>query len=475
MWRGLAVVAAALLVSLTLHAGVATAQVTTTIIADTANGTGAGQVNYAGDNWSPCTGCLAGSLDNSYHFTYDRGAVATIRFTGTDISIQGVGHPNGGIASVAIDGGQPTLVDTYAPVPTSIVLLHATNLQTEFHTATIVNTGQHSTRSPSTFVAFDLAVVGTDAGAPLPAGFRSGLPWLSGTWANLLQAPSVTDAFCQSRGTPCDLANVFVARNSWASIVEPSFAQLNYANWPGRLVITVPPFPEGQGNTLATCATGAYDAYWRTFGNTLNTTGRQNSIIRLAWEANGNWYEWSATDPTAYINCFRHIVTAIRSTATPDPTISWAINAHYSQNPPSHNPLDIYPGDAWVDVVSIDNYDQYPASHTYAEFTSQANAQGGITWLYNFARSHGKKFAVSEWGVSSGNGANGGGDNPDFISWMYDWFRARAGGGTFLDEMYFNVCSPGNVGSNLNASPTATCVFLNPKAAVRYRELWSRI
>jgi len=451
--------------------GMATAQITTSVIEDTNVGTGLGPVNYVGD-WSVCTGCPPTTEDNSYHFSYDRGATASIRFSGTEVAIYGVGHPNGGIASVSIDGGAPTMVDTYAPVPTSLLLYRAAPLDVQLHTATITNTGRHGTSSPSTLVAFDRMVIGTDAGATPPLGFRSGLPWLSGIWANALMVPSVTDAFCDTRGTPCDLAHTYVARNSWANIVEPSFAETNYAGWPGRLVITVPPFPEGQGNSLATCATGAYDSYWRTFGNTLNTTGRQNSIIRLAWEANGDWYEWSATNPTAYINCWRHIADAINSTATPNPLLSWTLNAHYSQNPPSHNPLDIYPGDQWVDIIGLDDYDHYPPSRTFDEFTAQANAQGGITWLYNFARSHGKLFGVGEWGVAPGSGTNGGGDNANFITWMNDWFRARAGQGTFYYEMYFNVCTPSNVGSNLYGPLSPTCAYRNPAAAARYTALW---
>lgn len=70
-----------------------------------------------------------------------------------------------------------------------------------------------------------------------------------------------------------------------------------FATWPGRLIIGASPFPENIGASNATCATGAYVSYWRYFGNTLNAFGRQNSIIRLAWEANGNWFPWSA--PTA--------------------------------------------------------------------------------------------------------------------------------------------------------------------------------
>lgn len=68
------------------------------------------------------------------------------------------------------------------------------------------------------------------------------------------------------------------------------------------------------------------------------------------------------------------------------PIISWSLNAHYSQNPPSHNAIDIYPGDAWVDDGGLDAYDNWPASRTKEQFDAQANAVGGLPYWYNFAR-----------------------------------------------------------------------------------------
>jgi hypothetical protein len=297
-----------------------------------------------------------------------------------------------------------------------------------------------------------------------------GEPWLSGANGDPLITPVDVDAFCAFRGNLCDVAQVYVARDSWQTIVGQSFIYSNFAGWPGKLVISVPPFPE-TGASLQTCATGAYDNNWRQFGQTLNATGRQNSIVRLAWEANGNWYPWSGTDPTAYVNCYRHVVDATRSTANPDPQFDWTINSHYSQNPPSHNPLDLYPGDQWVDIVSIDAYDQYPPSHTLDQFNAQANATGGITWLYDFARSHGKLFGVPEWGVASGAGENGGDDNANYIQFMRDWMVARAGHGMYY-ESYFNNCETHNVGSTIDRPTGPHCLYQNTTAASRYAQLW---
>jgi hypothetical protein len=459
------VIAAGTLLGVT---GTALAQSTTTI-EDTSVGSGLNQVAYQG-SWFACTVCPPPTANNSYRYSTAGGAQATIRFNGTAISIYGVKDPSGGQASISVDGGTPVVVDTFAATCAAALLRTISGLTAADHTAVILNRGQRGSPGTGTVVAFDRAVV-TAAENETPLGFRSGLPWLSGAFGGPNQVPATNDAFCAYRGAPCDLAHVFLARNSWAAIVQPSFAETNYQGWPGRLLISAPLFPENAGASLTTCATGAYDANWRTFGNTLNSSGRQNSIIRLGWQANGDWFQWAATNAAAYRSCWQHVADAIRSTANPDPVLDWTINAHYSQEPPSHNPADIYPGDQWVDSIGIDSYDHYPPSPTLAAFNAQAQAVGGITWLYNFARAHGKQFGVGEWGVAPGSGQNGGGDNANFIQWMWDWFQARAGQG-LLYESYFNTCEPGNVGSNLYQPVGPGCVIINPASSARYRSLW---
>ncbi|MCL9759646.1 endoglucanase [Frankia sp. AiPa1] len=448
----------------------------TNTIEDNVTGVGNDQVSYTG-SWVTCGGCVPPTPNNTFRYSTVAGSTATIRFTGTQITIYGIREPHGGQMSISVDFGLATLVDTYAPTSSVATLFTSRALIYGTHTLQILNTGQRNPASDSTVTAFDRAGVAATAPPvnplpPPPVGAnRSGLPWLSGVNGDPLNTPAAVNSFCASRGSLCDLAHVYVARNSWGAIVDPSFAEQNFAGWPGRLLISVPAFPENTGSSLAACATGAYDSYWRTFGNTLNSTGRQNSIIRIAWQANGNWFQWAAYDANSYVGCWRHIATAIRATANPDPILDWTINAHYSQLPPSHNPLDLYPGDAYVDSIGIDSYDHYPSSPTLAAFNAQANAVGGLTWLYNFARTHGKNFGVGEWGVAPGSGVNGGGDNATYIQFMYEWLSARAGQG-LLYEAYFNNCDPGNVGSNLFRPLSTACIFRNSNSDSRYTSLW---
>jgi len=440
----------------------------TTTIEDSTIGVGA--VVYVGP-WTTCTGCAPATPNGSYFTSAAGGATATIRFAGTRIKVYGIKQPSAGLASIALDGGTPTTINYYASAAADAMTYDSGPISDGPHTVLLTNLGRHNAPSSANVVTFDRAevTVGTTTALP-PLGRRSGQPWFSGINGDPTMTPSDTDAFCDWRGAPCDLAHVYVARDSWDSIVKPNFALQNYAGWPGQLEISVPPFPENVGATLQKCATGAYDSYWRTFGQTLNSTGRQFSIVRLAWEANGDWFDWSATDPVAYVGCWRKVADAIRSTANPNPYIGWPINAHYSQNPPSHNPADIYPGDQWVDIISIDAYDHFPPSPTLAAFNSQANAIGGITWLYNFAKAHGKLFGSGEWGIAPGS-SDGDGDNANYIQYMRDWMVARAGE-NFYYEAYFNNCDSGNVGSNLWRPLSASCHYLNTNAGNRYRQLW---
>jgi hypothetical protein len=440
------------------------------VIEDDATAPGGSGVTYSGF-WLPCTGCVAGLPNNRFQYTFSSNAQVQVSFTGTKVVLYGVAGPPGGYADILLDGTRVASVDTYAATIAPMTLYTSSELSPGAHTATIVRS---DARNPSAYigtVAFDRAEVELSAGGGSGGGSRSGLPWLSGVNGDPVISPASVDAFCNWRGSPCDLAHVYTDRSSWNSMVQPSFTETNFAGWPGRLVISTPPFPADGASNYTACANGSYDSYWRTFGNTLNSTGRQNSIIRLAWEMNGDWFPWAATNPALFIACWRHVVDAVRSTADPDPAFEFSINAHYSQNPPSHHIEDIYPGDAWVDSIGIDAYDHYPPSLTQAQFDAQANARDGITWLYNFAQAHGKAFGVGEWGVAPGSGANGGGDNANFIQYMWNWLQARAGKG-ILWETYFNNCDAGNVDSNLWRTVGPGCIGLNASAGARYKALW---
>lgn len=313
----------------------------------------------------------------------------------------------------------------------------------------------------------DGAAARAEAGSP---GARSGLLWMSGSNGDPSMEAKYYEAFGQWRGRAEDVAMLYTDRSSWANVTgADTFVFQNMKGWPGKLVISQPPFPQ-DGSTLNDCAAGAYDTHWRDFGNALVSNGRADSIVRIGWEFNGDFMYWHATNDTAqFIQCWNHVASAIKA-ADPRALTDWTIN---SKATPSDScmgdPTNCYPGDQNVDYIGIDNYDEWPPSTT-TPFDKIANDVGGITWIYDFAVAHHKHFGVGEWGVVSGAGSNGGRDNPAFIQNMWSWFSVHAA--VALYESYFSNSDPGEVDSKIVDNTTGMCGCDNPMASAKYRQLW---
>ena len=313
----------------------------------------------------------------------------------------------------------------------------------------------------------DAGSLGAALGTP---GARSGLAWMSGSNGDPEMIPKSYDAFGAWRGRPEDLAMMYTDRSSWEGVTGAgSFVFSKMAGWPGKLVISQPLFPE-DGSTLAGCAAGNYDAHWRDFGSALVTNQRADSIVRVGWAFNGHLMYWHATNDTAsFIACWNHVASSIKS-ADPQALLDWTINAHGTASDSCHgDPTKCYPGDTYVDYIGIDNYDQYPPS-TETPFETIADAPGGLSWLYDFAAQHHKRFGVGEWGAASGSGANGGYDNPAFVVSMWSWLSAHASIGLY--EMYFNDSEAGSVDSAILELATGTCGCDNPMASAKYAMLY---
>lgn len=296
---------------------------------------------------------------------------------------------------------------------------------------------------------------GRVAPGPATPAARGGLPWRSGL---VVGTPSEVAEWEAYRGRPVDVVHGFTERGSWEGIESADWILGFYAKSPVAIVISQPFWPEGSGGSLGACASGAYDANWARYGKALTAAGRTDAYTRLAWEFNGDWFEWSATDVTAWKQCYRKVVQAVRSTA-PGARFEWNINAHGSKTS-GGSAWNSYPGNDVVDVVGIDPYDHYPASPTASAFDAQCNGSEGLCSVIAFARKNAKLVGVTEWGVIGGAG---GGDNPLYIEKMFATFMAAKD--VMGYETYFNEENYGNalVGPRQN-----------PASADRYRALFGR-
>ena len=299
------------------------------------------------------------------------------------------------------------------------------------------------------------------------AGAWPGADGLSGVNGDPVLDAAHVNAFCAARGRPCRVAQTYTDRTSWESMTGGTGWTFElFADFDGVLVVSQGLVPEDSGAELEDCADGEHDDDWRAFGTLMRTHYRGDSVVRLGWEFNEKTSSWRADDPQTWIACYRRAADNIRAT-NPEVLLDWTINAHETPAGVCGGvSTNCYPGDDYVDIIGIDNYDHYPWSPTKAAFDQTAARAEGLTWLYDFARAHGKPFSVGEWGVVPT--ADAGRENPEFIHWMHDWFAARAPHLAY--EAYFSDCGDGGVQSSLFRTD-ADC-RRNPQSAARYAALF---
>jgi hypothetical protein len=213
---------------------------------------------------------------------------------------------------------------------------------------------------------------------------------------------------------------------NWAQWVQPWYdvhidPNLNWAKWrkaaPGRqLVVTQGLIPGNivSGNWLAIGAAGGYQSYARTFASNLVMAGMGSVYIRLGHEANGTWY-WDSVPNNAAGQAkwrifFAKTVTAMRS--VPGAHFKFVWNVNYKVRDLS---LDsFYPGNQYVDVIALDAYDSGLRTQTN-RFAALWSQPGGISDVLQYAKQHGKPFALPEWGLVPIKESYGGRDDPSYI------------------------------------------------------------
>ncbi|MEU4218616.1 hypothetical protein [Actinoplanes sp. NPDC026623] len=343
-------------------------------------------------------------------------------------------------------------------------------------------TADHPAATPPASSAPSAAAPAGSRGSPSSAESRSArrliaLPRVDGTWpgpngmsgvnGDPLFDTAHVNAFCTARGRPCRIAKTYTDRASWESMTAGTGWTFDlFSDFEGMLVVSQGLVPIGASADLAACANGERDRDWRNFGSLMTSLGRGDSVVRLGWEFNEKTSPWRADDPATWIACYRRAATNIRAT-DPDVLLDWTINAHGTPAGVCGGvSTNCYPGDAYVDIVGIDNYDHYPWSPTRAAFDRTAADPEGLSWLYSFARAHGKLFSVGEWGVVPTGDA--GRENPSFVAWMHAWFADHAEHLAY--EAYFSDCGEGGVQSSLFRTD-AGC-FPNPGSAAVYRNLF---
>jgi beta-mannanase len=131
-------------------------------------------------------------------------------------------------------------------------------------------------------------------------------------------------------------------------------------------------------------------------GDNLVASGYTNTIIRIMWEMNGNWFPWGTQtySATEYISIYRAAEQAFAAVPGNHFTFVWNISAGTIE--PGRTEFDTYPGNAYVSSIGIDVYDQW-------------GTDNNLPTIASFAHSVGKPISLDEWGLH-------GRDDPGFIS-----------------------------------------------------------
>jgi Glycosyl hydrolase family 26 len=262
--------------------------------------------------------------------------------------------------------------------------------------------------------------------------------------------PSGMAAFAQQTQTSPTVASDYLPGNGGWADMDGSGGTLNWLLAPFRgsgytLSLGVPIIPTNSSGaavgTLAQGATGAFNSYYVTLAQTLVAGGQADAYLRLGWEFDGSWMPWAATTPSAeasFASYFQQIVTAMRSVPGEQFRFVWNPDAGaFTQS--GYSVAAAYPGNAYVDVIGLDAYDQSWATPQTPSNAWSSTTLPTLTAAQQFASSNGKPLAFCEWGVAIRSDGHGLGDDPYFINQMVSWMHSN----DVTYESYFDANSGG--------------------------------
>jgi hypothetical protein len=291
-------------------------------------------------------------------------------------------------------------------------------------------------------IAVGLVSLGTVGSAPTPAGATAGsAPVCSATPSSPAMgayagpaSPAGLASFAAQTGTRLTLAADYLPANAgFAGMSNAQSLSWLTGPWQGsgcQLVLGVPMIPTNAGGapagTLADGAAGAYNSTFTTLAQTLVSAGFGNAILRLGWEFDGGWYPWSVTNNTEaaeFASYWRQIVTTMRAVPGADFGFDWNLSGGWI----SWDIDDAYPGNAYVDYIGLDRYDQTwqtPQTPQVA-WNDLATMPDGLNWLASFGAANGKPLTIPEWGVAIRSDGHGLGDDPYFVNQMASWIASN--------------------------------------------------
>lgn len=301
----------------------------------------------------------------------------------------------------------------------------------------------------------------------------SGLPFNRLVFLGAAPSLKAIKAFETQVGGRVDGALTFPPRASWGDFRGGYGDAKTILDAGGIVVYSIPHAPaptNAKGEYTAEAykmnVRGADDAYreqqrelgkwWA--GNGFNL---DRFVVRVDWEFNGDWYPWSAKNggPAALKASLRHFVTNVRAGGATHIRFDLCANKGPSQSG-AHFP-EVFPGADIIDVIAIDQYDQWAPAFTEADWAREQAKAPTAAWVADFAAQQGIQWAWDEGG-NSHDAKAGGKDNPVY------WRFRRA----FLDKHAAN-CAWDNTYAHAGAPASLRHDWAaNPASLAEYRRLY---
>lgn len=268
--------------------------------------------------------------------------------------------------------------------------------------------------------------------------------------ASLQAAVTSFDTLTNSNVT-CVLGYLNGAAN-WTQWTNPwiSTPGYGYTDWVAedpsvrQLVLQVDLIPDSLENISdplpweQSCAAGDFNTYATELGENLVAAGLQNSVIRLGAEMNGAWEAdfvgTTTQEQNLWAQCFANEVTGLRQAAGENFLIDWNPNA-FNEDIPFAN---FYPGNAYVDILGLDQYDASGLTSGPFTFAEMATEPDGLNAFEAFAAAQGKPMSFPEWGLYASPGP---GDDPQYV----DGIGSTVENGNFAFEAYYDVGNDGTL------------------------------
>jgi hypothetical protein len=266
------------------------------------------------------------------------------------------------------------------------------------------------------------------------------------------------DALAQRLARPIDIVMWYQGWGSSWPMLDPSWVNAVLAT--GRKpLVTWEPWAPGDvtqpAYQLSRIADGAYDDYVRSWATTAAAIPG-TIYLRPMHEMNGYWYPWGGTvngnSAADFIRAWRHLHDIFVQAGATNVRWVWSPNAGDWPATDANRFEQYYPGDQYVDVLSLDGYN----------FGTSVPGFGWSTFDSIFGSAYARLAQLGPqpiWITETASAPEGG----DKAAWIRDMFASIASYPRLAAVIWFNVNKERDW--RVDSSPDSLAAFALPQVA----------